>query len=755
MKKFFSLLQKIWPYLLLLALLVFAFYLRFYHISWRGMTYDECLTEERSHWSLWHIWRFYITSRAPVNAIIYYIDGHLFSYFCKIDVLREWQIRLPSAIFSLLTVPLFFLLGKNAKDKWNGLLFASLGTVSFLLLTHAREARYYSYVCFFTTWLLIEVVSILKKAPGGKDSLRDYALYAFAAIGGMGSHQGFYFLFAFSNVFLCIYAFLPLVFLAWEKRKELGKLGLKGTAEVFAEEFEAFYQKFVMLVLPCLVYCYQFLLVTGADKPYTPTGRGSAHLIKELSFSVVGGICERLWVGAPFAHIVLYLSIAAFVILLFTKLRLIAVYYFFVKLSTFVLLRLLTQRLTYEQFRDKYIIFVLILDMFVLTAAASFVIEWLWTLTGWMLTRNEKWRKIIVSFGCAFSVIGFSLLVCYDGNAYAESEKLFHEQLEGVRYVFDYLETAYQPGDIIIYQAEPNSWVHKNCLYEQSLRPNTKDWIVRESIHLPFMGDKIKKQGSYIWWIMMYRPKEGFKPYFYHNLRAFGSDVNDKNAMVMCRSAEKVKTLADAIYLTAHLFRWSALHNHIQYENHLINRGLKKVSCKDSVFTNLIAKTIESSKLYTPTTGDILSDKNLEVYAYRLINEWYAEMKSEPKDKKKPVLITPLERCVYNYLNACVNKNLPSEEKVRAELMRLKNGWWYYDRIYRFTCEEFPRPYIEPEALEGYLSLEEIYKNRTRFDAAYLTLNPDMAKDWNKLLKRARNDYTEKRKNAKKLQNNP
>ena len=118
MKKLFSFLRNAWPYLLLLALLAFAFYLRFYHISWRGMTYDECLTEERSHWSLWHIWRFYITSRAPVNAIIYYIDGHLFSLFCKIDVLREWQIRLPSAIFSLLTVPLFFLLGKNAKDKW-------------------------------------------------------------------------------------------------------------------------------------------------------------------------------------------------------------------------------------------------------------------------------------------------------------------------------------------------------------------------------------------------------------------------------------------------------------------------------------------------------------------------------------------------------------------------------------------------------------------------------------------------------------
>ncbi|MBQ7556185.1 hypothetical protein IJS98_07060, partial [bacterium] len=117
-------------------------------------------------------------------------------------------------------------------------------------------------------------------------------------------------------------------------------------------------------------------------------------------------------------------------------------------------------------------------------------------------------------------------------------------------------------------------------------------------------------------------------------------------------------------------------------------------------------------------------------------------------------LVSPLERAVYNYLSSCASKNLPSEEKNRLALMRLKRGWWHYDRIYRFTHEEFPRPYIPPNELENYLSLEEIYKNRVRFDAVYITLNPDMAKDWNKLLKRARDDYNE-RKHGKKLQDNP
>ena len=211
--------------------------------------------------------------------------------------------------------------------------------------------------------------------------------------------------------------------------------------------------------------------------------------------------------------------------------------------------------------------------------------------------------------------------------------------------------------------------------------------------------------------------------------------------------------MADAISLTAKLFRWTYLHQHIQYENHLINKGLKKLSLDNAVFTNLIVRTINDNATYTPKTKDLLEDPNLEFYAYRLINEWYDGMKQEPRTIR-PILVTPIERYVYTYMNCCVQKDLPGEQRARTGLMRLKNGWWFYDRVYRFTHDEFPRPYITPEELESYLSLEEIYKNRVRFDAAYLTLNPDMAKDWNKLLKRARIAYNEK-KNGKKLQNNP
>ena len=733
-------LKKSLPWILLLGLLMLAAYFRFYHISWRGLTYDECLSEERSHWTLWHIWRYYITARAPVNALIYYVNGHIFGLVTGHSVLSEWQLRLPSALFSLATIPFLFLLGRRLKDSLSGLLLAALGTASFLLVFHAREARYYSFLVFFSTALMYEGCVILLKAGDSVKTLRNYALYALCALCGLGSHQGFYILFVFSNVFLFCHAALPFVTALLKKKGD------------FSARFELFYKQFVFLALPCVAYCYQFVITTSTDKPYTPTGHGSAHLISSLSLESVSAVISELWDGYPFAEYVFLASLLAFLLLLFTKIRLAALYAFFIKVSTFVFLRLATQRLTYEEFRAKYIIFILLIDMLLLALAAGYLADWLSKAVTLVFLKWPKLReKLSGALSCA-AMLALAALVCRFGYGAVLDNKLFNEQLEDVRYIFDHLKTAYSPGDVVIYQAEPNSWVHKNCLYEKSLRDYAKDWIVSESINMPFMKSNFKsKKGCYVWWMIMYRPFKGFNPYFYDGMRAFGSDVNNRNAMLMCRSAVKIQDLADAIYLTVLLYHYTNLREHPQYENHLIEEGLKGRDLQNSVFSNYIAKTVNTGRFYAPKNDDMLKDPNLEFYAYRLINDWYNGLKTDPQSVK-PFLVTVLERRVFAYIKACVNKDAAAEEKARNELLKIAHGWWLYDRIYRFTRDEFPRPYIPPGELENLLSLEEIYKNRVRFDAAYLTLNPDMAKDWNKLLKRARTEYNEK-KHGKKLQN--
>ncbi|MBR4820943.1 hypothetical protein IKZ70_03665 [bacterium] len=734
-------LKKILPWLALLTLLVLAAYLRFYHVSWRGLTYDECLSEERSHWTLWHIWRYYITARAPVNALIYYVNGHIFPLITGHPVLREWQLRLPSALFSLCTIPFLFLLGRRLKDSLAGLLLAALGTASLLLVIHAREARYYSFLVFFSTVLIYEASVILLKAGDSEKTIRNYALYSLCALCGLGSHQGFYILFVFSNVFLFCHAALPFVTALLKKKGD------------FSARFELFYKQFVFLAMPCVAYCYQFIITTSTDKPYTPTGHGGAHLIPELTWRSVSAVVTELWQGYPFAEYVLLAALAAFVLLLFTRARLVACYAFFVKASTFVFLRIATQRLTYEEFRAKYIIFVLVIDMLLVALAAGYLADWLPKAVTLVFLKWPNFRKKAeTALSCAL-ILAAAVFVCRCGVGAAQEEEIFNEQLEDVRYVFDYLENAYSPGDVVIFQAEPNSWVHKNCLYEKSLRDYAKNWIVSESTYMPFMKDNFTKKGCYVWWMIMYAPIKGFNPYFYDGMRAFGADVNKKNAMLMCRSAVKINNLPDAAFLTVLLYHFSNLRKHPQYEKHLIDECLKGQNLENSAFSNYIAKTVSTGKFCAPKFDDIFSDPKLEFYAYRIINDWYGGMK-EGSNEKKPLLVSPLERAVYNYLSSCASKNLPSEEKNRLALMRLKRGWWHYDRIYRFTHEEFPRPYIPPNELENYLSLEEIYKNRVRFDAVYITLNPDMAKDWNKLLKRARDDYNE-RKHGKKLQDNP
>ena len=737
MKKLWRGLRIVLPLLILLLIIAAGVYFRVHQLGWWGLTYDECLTEERSHWSLWHLFRFYITSRAPVNALIYFCNARLFGLL-GYATLSEWQIRLPSVIFSCLSIPFLYLLGKRLKDYGSGLLLAALGAFSLLLILHGREARYYSFICFFSTFLYYEVLTILDFPAGDKRALRHYALYALCAIFGLGSHQGFYILFAFSNVFLFFLALWPCLLTLCHKEERSD----------FPKVFNNFFTALCLLVLPCLIYCYPFLLTTGADKPATPTGAGALHLLPELNYSVMADVSTQLWRGAPFAEIALPIFLVSIIILLFTARRLFALYALFIKLSTFVLLRIATQRLTYEEFRVKYVIFLLLLDMLVMSGALAYLGAWLWKLPGWFFRKKANFRENFERLGYGLFILILLWRLFSSGEEALMKAGLFEERLEGVRYVFDYLKDNYQPGDIVLFQAEPNSWIHKNCYYEQRLRPYAASWIVKDGMELPSLKKQINtKDGSYIWWIMIYRPTRNFLPYFYHDLRAFGPDPDKRFAMVGCRSAEKVKTLADALYLTANLYHATKLINHPQFEDHLIKDGLLNQDYSRAVFSNLISQTLaraESPKSVVPADFfNILSDPKLEIYAYRVINEWWAGMTKTPREPM-PRLTSELEIAVYDYLSACQKKDAKLEAKVRDELLTFPHGFWIYDRIYRFTFQDFERPYLPPADLRKYLSYEEIFAIRERLEMAYFVLNPSMAEEWKKVMAETEKNLTQK-----------
>lgn len=120
------------------AIIIFVFAvalaLRLYHLGFHDFWYDEIGTINYVKHP-WYNW----------NAPLYYILLH---FWTKLFGISEFSLRLPSAIFSFLTVVTTFILGKNLFGKKAGILASVLIGLSSFHLWYAQEARDYSMVLF-------------------------------------------------------------------------------------------------------------------------------------------------------------------------------------------------------------------------------------------------------------------------------------------------------------------------------------------------------------------------------------------------------------------------------------------------------------------------------------------------------------------------------------------------------------------------------------------------------------------------------
>lgn len=91
----------------------------------------------------------------PFYYLFLNIWGHIFGY-------SEISLRLPSVIFSLITIYLVYLIGKLLKDKNTGLWAAAIVGVNPLLIYFSQEVRMYSMVTMFLTLALYNFLKIVK-----------------------------------------------------------------------------------------------------------------------------------------------------------------------------------------------------------------------------------------------------------------------------------------------------------------------------------------------------------------------------------------------------------------------------------------------------------------------------------------------------------------------------------------------------------------------------------------------------------------
>jgi uncharacterized membrane protein len=133
-------------------------------------------------------------------------DVHLPGYFyfmhfwIKAFGISEWALRLPSALFGVLSVVVFFFLGSRLFDPSVGFLGALLMAAMPDQVYYSQEARMYSLLVL----LLVSSTYAITLAEQRPSSVWPYALYAILSVCGLYTHYVYLFCFGFQSIFVWV-----------------------------------------------------------------------------------------------------------------------------------------------------------------------------------------------------------------------------------------------------------------------------------------------------------------------------------------------------------------------------------------------------------------------------------------------------------------------------------------------------------------------------------------------------------------------
>jgi len=139
---------------LLLFLIIIGTFLRFYHLDYNSIWYDESFTLFTANHSLSGIWDIVSNNSTELATAtltigefsppLFYVIEHFMLVFGQ----SEFVLRFIPALFGVLTIPVFYYLGKEFADENVGLIMAALLTISPYHVYFSQEARNYSTMLF-------------------------------------------------------------------------------------------------------------------------------------------------------------------------------------------------------------------------------------------------------------------------------------------------------------------------------------------------------------------------------------------------------------------------------------------------------------------------------------------------------------------------------------------------------------------------------------------------------------------------------
>lgn len=404
---------------LLYLLVAYAFLKRVLFLGDKCFWWDEFLTEQRVWYTEQELFDYPMTARALIYSYFLKLYAQATAFFTHNNYLTEFQLRLPHAIAGTLAILVIYKIGKQLKDQATGLLLAFLAAVSPFLIIYAREARFYPFVLLLSACLIHAVILIIgRQQDDNKKALLCYAYYSLTAILGMHTHQGFWLLFAASNVFLTLFEIIRAI-----KQKKADPI--------------FFIQILWLLTLPIITayFCIDALLTKGANSDIIK----AAKLVPSLDLNFFKTTHQELWEGIRLNNVIHFLALAAAIILLIPKkTRTISIYLLTVSTITFIALR--NMGTFKEPFRVKYITFIWLVEAIALTLALTTILDFL------LSKLSNKNLSTAIKFTTLFIIAILSLATPIDTLKLPQKEGTS----DSYRSLTKTLNSQIQPDDIIV-----------------------------------------------------------------------------------------------------------------------------------------------------------------------------------------------------------------------------------------------------------------------------------------------------------------
>ncbi len=192
-------LRRISPIIVLLFLVLLAFFFYTFRLDYQSLWYDEGFSIYLARMSLGEI-----TSRtaSDIHPPFYYYVLH---FWTKLFGSTEFSLRYLSALFGVLTIPLMWAAGRRLLGGAAGLLAAALVSLSPLFLWYSQEARMYTlvtFLCLLTTYLLLRIMD------RGRRQAILWSSYVLTSVVAVYAHFYAFFVLAFQFVFYLCWWFL-------------------------------------------------------------------------------------------------------------------------------------------------------------------------------------------------------------------------------------------------------------------------------------------------------------------------------------------------------------------------------------------------------------------------------------------------------------------------------------------------------------------------------------------------------------------